>query len=56
MHFKKAHETLVYNNKIHNKLNNDNARDKIFRGEVTRKEYDNEEASKILMLLKALNK
>ena len=52
MHFTKAHRSKAYQDKIYNKLQENNTRDKILAGQLTPEDCDNEEVFEFLSLLK----
>ena len=54
-HFKKAHDTIAHKDKIYVQLRDDNIRDKILEGNLSREEYDDERVFKFLKLLKVLS-
>ena len=51
-HFTKAHNIIVYRNKIYDKLREDHVRDKILAGNLNREECDDERMYQFLKLLK----
>ena len=53
-HFTKAYDTIVYRDKIYNKLRDDHVRDKILAGNLNREECDDERMYQFLKLLKKL--
>ena len=52
IHYKKVHKTKAYNNKIYRKLQKDQTRDKILKGELMSKDFDNQGIYEFLLLLK----
>ena len=54
-HFQKAYQTEVYQDKIYTKLQDDNVRDRILKGELDRSESDSQNIYDFLKLLKRLN-
>ena len=51
-HFQQAHKTNAYNDKIYNKLERSNIRDRILKEELRRNKCDNQSVYKFLKLLK----
>ena len=51
-HFKKAHESIIYRDKIYEKLRTNSIRNKILNGTLRREECDDERVFKFLKLLK----
>ena len=51
-HFKKAHNTIAYKDKIYEKLREDHTRNKIIRGTLSRNECDDDRVYDFLKLLK----
>ena len=51
-HFKKAHESIAYKDKIYEKLRMNSMRNRILNGTIRRDECDNERVYKFLKLLK----
>jgi len=51
-HFKKAHQTIVYQDKIYAELDRDDIRDKILNGQLEREQCNSEDVWKFLKLLK----
>ena len=49
-HFKKAHASKVYDNKIHGEMRNNTRRDKMLSGELIAEDCDNENAFQFLKL------
>ena len=54
-HLTKAHDSDIYNDKIHHSLKDDNVRDKILKGEITREDCDSNNIYEFLKLLKKPN-
>ena len=54
IHFKEAHETKVYQDKIYKQLQENEIRDKILDGRIREKDCDNKEVFQFLSLLKQL--
>ena len=52
MHFTKAHKANIYNDKIYDKLQQDEIRDKILQGRLVEEDCDNREVFEFLQLLK----
>ena len=54
-HYKKVLETKVFTNKMHNKLQDDNIRDKILWGRISKDDCDNSKVFGFMQLLKRPN-
>ena len=53
-HYKKVLLAKIYHNKVYKEIDNDQFRDKVFYGTVTREDYDSGEVYNFLKLLKSI--
>ena len=51
-HFKQAHQSIAFKDKIHKKLKYDEVRDKVLKGEINESDYNDKRLLKFLKLLK----
>ena len=51
-HFKQAHQSIAYKDRIYNKLKENEVRDKILSERLSQEEYSNEDLYDFLKLLK----
>ena len=51
-HFKQAHQSIAFKDKMHKKLKDDEVRDKVLKGEIEESDCDDKRMFKFLKLLK----
>ena len=54
-HFRKVKRSKAHNDRMCENMNDDATKDKIFKGELMREEFDNEEVHQFLLFLKRRN-